>query len=132
MQKLRQNNPTLSLHSVQALVIRGTEEVVPEKSENEKTGNETDKPVRYLHDIRLRATPHLRMTEEHVVSFLEKIACPTLFILANQGGLKQLQEHYSSRKHLFRSLETISVEGHHHIHLDSPHLISNQIIQFLH
>jgi pimeloyl-ACP methyl ester carboxylesterase len=77
-------------------------------------------------DPRLRTTTRLRFTEGHVRAFLQRIACDTLIVLAEEGWpappeLNALRKSYIARR------SEITVPARHHVHLDAPERIASHI-----
>jgi pimeloyl-ACP methyl ester carboxylesterase len=90
--------------------------------------------VVFTQDRCLRCSSLLRMNEEQVKECLERIACPILVVLGDQGFLytdyeplfKQL---YPERKRLVAKhlAGEIVVPGGHHVHLDNPEPVAREI-----
>lgn len=79
-------------------------------------------------DPRLRAASALRLTEEEVREFLESIQCPTLFVGAKQGiaGMGWLDERLECLQHA----EIKTLEGGHHLHMETPDIVVEEIEAF--
>jgi len=128
MNRLKINNPTLASHSVKTLVSRGTR---PLQNIDLTQDIKPEGSVQFRHDIRLRISPPFRLSEDQVFSFFKNIKCPTLFILAKDGEKTLRDVIFPHRKQWIPNLQYRIVEGHHHVHLDSPDRVANDIIDFL-
>lgn len=110
-------NSSLSAASVQCLLQRGLREL-------------DDGQVTWRTDRRLRLPSRLRLTEEQVLAFLGRIACPTLFVRAEHGFV--LDSDFARRQ--LDAIDDLSVEqvpGGHHVHLDSPERVAPLLRTFL-
>jgi len=83
-------------------------------------------------DSRLRIPSTLRMSENQLRSILPNIKSQTLLIEGESGFLRPTNaEHMQRRKELVSNLEVCLMPGGHHLHLETPEIIANKIIQFL-
>ncbi len=72
-------------------------------------------------DRRLRCANPLSLTEEQVQAFHSNIACPSLMILASIAGWERppgWEAHQARRLSYIAGLETVTLPGHHHQHLE--------------
>lgn len=106
----------MSRESVEKIMERGLEK-----------GPKGLKPRR---DLRLHYNSLFRLTEEQVISFCENIACPTLLILGDKS-MYPIASIYETRKKAVKNLTEITLNGGHHLHLDFPELIAENILNFL-
>lgn len=81
-------------------------------------------------DPRLRSTTRLRFTEAHVAAFMRRIACETLIITATQGWPSPA-EMIALRKSYVQKRIEVTLQGRHHVHLDSPELVAPHVNRFL-
>jgi pimeloyl-ACP methyl ester carboxylesterase len=68
-------------------------------------------------DQRLKGTPELRLTREHVRAFVARVEAPVLMVLAEEspfGGTELYQEMIAT----FEEIETVVLAGAHHLHLE--------------
>jgi pimeloyl-ACP methyl ester carboxylesterase len=80
-------------------------------------------------DPRLRLRSTLRLTEEQVEGFLRAIRCPVLLIRAEQGmGGQGMFDH---RVDWMENLTLVSLAGRHHLHMETPEPVAEQINAFL-
>jgi pimeloyl-ACP methyl ester carboxylesterase len=98
------------------LVERGTEVV--------------DGGVRFTHDPRLKTRSRLRFTEEQVHAFLVGIECPVLAVRALQGWPFP-EDVVKRRLEMIPDLETVEVDGGHHVHLTDPERVAPVVNRFL-
>lgn len=82
-------------------------------------------------DRRLRSVSSLRMTEAQAEAFLQAISCPMLVILGDQGFSK-VANNLNQRGHLVKNLSSVTVSGGHHLHMDNPQDVAEQVAGFLH
>ena len=80
-------------------------------------------------DSKLRIASPSYFTEEQVQSVLMAITCPTLCILADDGHLTDRPET-EARLNCIKKLSVIRMPGHHHLHLDNPAPVVNEINKF--
>ncbi|TGL61828.1 alpha/beta hydrolase [Leptospira ognonensis] len=106
----------MSRQSVEKIMERGLEK-----------GPKGLKPRR---DLRLHYNSLFRLTEEQVTSFCENINCPTLLILGDKS-MYPIASIYENRKKAVKNLKEITLSGGHHLHLDFPELIAENILNFL-
>ena len=84
----------------------------------------------WRHDPRLRGHSMLRLTEEQVQSFMRRVSCPVL-VVRPRGGWPVEQAQVQARLDCLRSVELIEVDGGHHVHLDNPGALREQVQDFL-
>lgn len=84
----------------------------------------------FAHDLRLRNASLMRFSEAENRAFMSRIKAPTLLIRAEHGGLQDT-DLVQERGECFESIEVLSVEGDHHLHLNSPNSVASQIQAFL-
>jgi len=75
----------------------------------------TVKGFRWRSDPALNLPSVLRMTEEQVRAFLQRIASPSLLILGTEGIATELTE---ARAGCIAHLQRLTLEGGHHLHLE--------------
>ncbi|MBV1860350.1 MAG: alpha/beta hydrolase [Nannocystaceae bacterium] len=90
----------------------------------------TEGGVQWRSDRRLRYASRVRMTEAQVLAFLDRIRCPTLLLLA-EDGLRMPETLMAARLAAIADLESIEVPGHHHVHLDAPQTVAPAVAEFL-
>jgi pimeloyl-ACP methyl ester carboxylesterase len=102
--------------STSLLVLRGTRAV--------------DGGFVWRHDPRVRWGSPLRLTEEQLLAFLERIACPSVFVWAKEGypwGDEIMQKRAATVK----GLVVHQIEGGHHVHLDHPESVAPLVVELL-
>lgn len=84
----------------------------------------------FSHDRRLQASSRIRLTEEQVLTFLGAIACPTLLVRPKSGW--PLDADFAKRRtSAVPDLKIIEVEGGHHVHLEAPERLADEVKNFL-
>lgn len=81
-------------------------------------------------DPRLRAPSLFRLSDDHVVAFLERISCPVLLVRATRGWPFELA--YAQR--MVSSIPRawiVEVDGGHHVHLDAPEKVAPVVAALL-
>ncbi len=86
--------------------------------------------LRWRFDPALRMASYQYQTEEQVHAILSALGCPTLSVVANQGYLATRAET-AERLAQIRHHTTVSLTGHHHLHMDTPEPVAAAINQFL-
>lgn len=81
-------------------------------------------------DSKLRVTSPSYFTEAQVQAVLAAIECQTLCILADDGYLADRAETEERLKNI-KNLQIKTLKGNHHLHLDTPQPVADQINQFL-
>ncbi len=77
----------------------------------------------WRHDPRVRWGSPLRLTEEQLLAFLGRIACPSVFVWAKEGypwGDEVMQR----RADTVKGLVVHQIAGGHHVHLDHPESVA--------
>lgn len=69
-------------------------------------------------------------TEEQVHAMLAAVACPTLVILGEDGYLTA-RSSSQARLDALNPSQTLTLPGHHHVHMDSPEPVAIAINRFL-
>jgi len=85
---------------------------------------------RWRFDPKLRVATAHRLTEAHVRAINASIQCPVLTIIAKDGFLSS-REQTASRMELIKDHRSVTLTGHHHLHMDTPEPVSAAINQFL-
>ncbi len=91
---------------------------------------EFDDGWRWRFDPKLRIATAHRLTEEHVCAVNRAIQCPVLTIIAKDGFLTS-REQTASRMGLIQDHRSVTLSGHHHLHMDTPEPVAAAINQFL-
>ncbi|GBF44241.1 hydrolase or acetyltransferase [Leptospira ellinghausenii] len=90
----------------------------------------TPRGLKPRRDIRLHFNSFFRYTEEQVVSFCERIECPTLLILGDKSNFP-IANAFPNRKSAIKNLSEVILSGGHHLHMDHPEKVAHVIHQFL-
>jgi pimeloyl-ACP methyl ester carboxylesterase len=86
--------------------------------------------VRFTFDPRLKTSSRMRLTEEQVLAFLERIECPVLAVRATEGWPFP-EQIVARRLGAIADLRTAQVEGGHHVHLTNPERVAPLIREFV-
>ncbi|MFT6302910.1 MAG: pimeloyl-ACP methyl ester carboxylesterase [Granulosicoccus sp.] len=89
-----------------------------------------DGGYRWRFDPRWRMASAQYQTEEQVKAVLSAVPCPTLAVIADEGYLAQRPEH-ESRLACLQERHSVTLPGHHHLHMDSPEPVAAAINDFL-
>lgn len=81
-------------------------------------------------DPRLKCPFPQYFSNEVVVAFLEGISSPVLLITAADGMLRK-RAYFQSRCRAIKYLHTITLAGHHHLHIDDPLPVAKAIQTYL-
>ena len=94
---------------------------------------DVERGVQWSSDKRLRYASRVRFTEDQVLAFLRRIACPTLLVLATDGLRMPSEPSEPSEKRVeaLANLTRVEVPGRHHVHLDDPDLVAPHVAAFL-
>jgi pimeloyl-ACP methyl ester carboxylesterase len=112
----RMRDSDLDRDAARILVERGTEEF--------------ENGIRFTHDPRLRTRSRTRLTENQVLAFLASITCPVLAVRALQGWPFP-EEVVAARIATIQNVETVEIEGGHHVHLTHPDRVAPIIDEFM-
>lgn len=85
---------------------------------------------RWRFDPKLRVSTAHRLTEAHVREVNQRLLCPVLTIIANDGFLTSRKES-AARMELIKDHRCVQLDGHHHLHMDTPEPVAAAINQFL-
>lgn len=127
IERLLQVNPALPPDAARLIVTRGTRPAEARDKDGDKADAEG---VTWRTDPRLRGFSPMRITEEHVLAFLTRIACPTLLIRGREGypfdprgiGLRVSQ---------LRDVVVEEIPGGHHVHMEHPARVGGLLAPFL-
>ena len=84
----------------------------------------------FTYDLHLRGASNLRMTEEQVLAFFDRIVCPSLLIRPT-GGWPNDKEQMQRRIDAVKTMRVVEVEGGHHVHLEHPEQVAEELQDFL-
>ncbi len=108
-------NPALTPDAAALLVTRGTQ--------TRADG------VDWSYDPRLHAQSLLRLTEQQVLAFFDRVQCPALVVNAIDG-LPMDRAVFDERLAHLREATLLEVDGGHHVHLVHPEKIAPAMQQF--
>jgi len=89
-----------------------------------------DSGFRWRNDLRAAQSSPFYLEETQVLAFLERITSPALLIKAESGLLRQKSTTYR-REQAISGLAVAELGGGHHLHMDSPEVVSRSIREFL-
>lgn len=81
-------------------------------------------------DQRLKRPYPQYFTNEVMLAFLRGITTPVLLITAEEGTLRK-RPYFESRCNAIKDLRIVTLEGHHHLHLDNPAPVADAIKRFI-
>ncbi|WCL47590.1 alpha/beta fold hydrolase [Leptospira sp. GIMC2001] len=114
---LRLRAGAMKKESAELLMKRGTEKL-------------EDNTYRLRRDPRLNLPSLVRLTEEQVLEFLKRISCPVK-VIWGQTGYQWEKKFLAQRIGSIANIIEVTLEGNHHLHLDSPDEVSKEILDFL-
>jgi pimeloyl-ACP methyl ester carboxylesterase len=91
---------------------------------------EENEQLFFTTDRRLRTFSSLRMTESQAEAFLRNIQCPTLVITGSKG-YESMRSTLQKRLAWVEHLTVAECEGYHHLHMDNPRPVAENIAGFL-
>ena len=90
----------------------------------------TDTGFQWRFDPRWRHASSQYQTQEQVHALLGAVACKTLTIMADKGFLLNRADT-SDRLACLQAHQSITLPGHHHLHMDTPEPVAAAINRFL-
>lgn len=91
--------------------------------------SEDQQGLKWRTDRRLRTISSLRMTEEQANAFISSISSPVLAITGSTG-FEKVRVNQQRRALLLKNLRTAECEGGHHLHMDNPQPVAEQLLRF--
>jgi pimeloyl-ACP methyl ester carboxylesterase len=85
---------------------------------------------RWLSDQRLKRPYPQYFTNDVMLAFLKAITAPVLLITGEDGTLRK-RSYFQSRCEVIRRLQTVTLPGHHHLHLDDPAPVAAAVNRFI-
>ncbi|GAB3004651.1 alpha/beta fold hydrolase [Psychrosphaera aestuarii] len=114
--KARQDAGNLSYLAAQRLIHRNTELV--------------DGGFVWRTDLRLKTGSPIRLNKVAAEQVISSITAKTLVILADEG-YQTMKDSYSLFKQCYKRHILLTVDGHHHCHLENPSQTAHHIGEFL-
>ena len=111
-------------HKLTALELQWCELLTQRNMQNLDSG------VCWRSDPRLKLDSPLRLTFSQVDALMQTHAVNTLLIAGN-GGFPQLREAIPTARRWFSQLQTIELEGNHHLHMGNAVNVADAIKRFL-
>jgi len=96
----------------------------------ERQLQQNNKKWKWRFDPKLRLASSSYLTEEQVQAVLREVTCPTLGLLGNDGYIVKRPET-AERIQCISDLEVVTLDGHHHLHLDHPEIVASEVNNFL-
>lgn len=116
LKNARLRSGIIAPHSVELLLRRGAKWV--------------DDRFVVLSDARLKQPSSLYMSQEKILAILGGIEASTLLVMAKNGLLIKSMST-AKRIAAIQNLTTVTVEGAHHVHMDNPELVAQEIERFM-
>jgi len=85
---------------------------------------------RWRFDPRWRMASAQYQTEEQVRAVLSAVECPVLTVIADDGYLHD-RPTTEQRLNCLRKRTTVTLPGHHHLHMDTPEPVATAVNRFL-
>lgn len=92
--------------------------------------HEDKKGLQWRFDSKLRITSPSYFTEQQIQAVLNNISCPVLCVIAESGYLTDRTETVE-RLQCIPDCKSVTLPGHHHLHLDTPEPVAQEINSFL-
>lgn len=87
--------------------------------------------VQWRSDRRLRLPAPYRFTEDQVLAVLRAIRAPTRLVIGDRGLLPMERPALEQRVAAINDLEVDRLEGHHHLHMETPRPVADALGPFL-
>ena len=121
----RSQHTELSHLNISLLISRSVK-----PSSNFETTVTPDTQVQWTTDRRLRKPSLLRLTEGQAREIMKSINAKMLIIAATEGFVTQ-RKQLAKRGEWNGNIETVEIEGGHHIHMENPEGVAHLIKQFI-
>ncbi|WP_289028034.1 alpha/beta hydrolase [uncultured Paraglaciecola sp.] len=129
-QKSKSRHPTNFERTVEARTMVGDITSDSARLLVARNTREISGQLRFTTDRRLRTLSPMRLTAPQAESFLRNIQCPVLAVMGN-AGYQSMAEAFHTRKDWVADLEFHILDGHHHLHMDSPKVVADVIDSFI-
>ncbi len=90
---------------------------------------------KFTRDLRVRLPPAFRATERMVNSFISRVSCDVMLIVAESGLHSGVSDRERRQVELLsksaRSFELVRVPGTHHVHMNDPHMVNPHVLRLL-
>jgi pimeloyl-ACP methyl ester carboxylesterase len=97
----------------------------------QRSARQRDQGFFWRSDPALNWVSSLLMTEEQLLDLLQHIECPTLTYRALPASKWFSEAAVEARKAAIEHAEHLTIEGHHHFHMDVPAAIAETIQSFI-
>lgn len=136
--KLKSNPPSYDYTTIVERMVKSYGYSITEESAKHllKRGSEKNEDGTYSfhYDPRLKTKNLLSMTFDQQKKFAEQIQCQMLIVKASKGPLYEDKSIYEEIMRIYeknaKSFKYITVEGTHHVHLNSPEAVAPLISDF--
>lgn len=129
---MEKTNRVFSSREEAARIIGGLYKMKPKYVEPlvERGLVEDEEGWRFSYDLMLRGTSLIRFTEQQVLAFLTRIACPTMLVRPRSGWPVE-QDEIEQRLDVIDDMRIAKVDGGHHVHLEKPERVEGLVGPFL-
>ena len=95
----------------------------------------SDGGYRFTRDIRVRLPPPIRLTQNMVNSFIARVSCDVLLVVAENGLHSVVSDREKKQAELLqqtcKSFEVVRVPGTHHVHMNDASVVAPHFQLFL-
>ena len=105
-------------------INKDSAELLVRRNAREESGE-----IQFVTDPRLRHPSPIYLTEDVVLSFIERVEAATLLVLAKEGMVIN-RPTTAQRIKTFKHLNVVEYDGHHHVHMDTPEVIADALNNF--
>ena len=90
----------------------------------------TDKGYQWRSDPRLRLPSQMMLTPGQSEAFIKNLSMPVVLLYGEEGFVKKYPQ-LSNAVNKYHHISKISLKGGHHLHMEHPVLVRNEIIRFM-
>lgn len=87
---------------------------------------EVDSKLYWRTDKSLRTKSSIRLTPNQAMDIIENVQCSYHVVLGSHGFSK-VKQLFKNRKNVFKQLNSVQVEGGHHVHMEAPEAVAGFI-----
>lgn len=130
MQRSEAKHPKSIERAIEARVMVGDIKVESAKLLITRNIRADKEQLFFTTDRRLRTLSSLRMTDSQAEAFMRNIQCPTLVVTAT-NGYESMRTALNNRLEWVQQLTKVECDGFHHLHMDNPQPVAQEVVRFL-